>query len=352
MGTLIHLDGMDLYDDYQDFAARYVATNVNNASQFGTTSGRFSGGGFTPTGSTRGIGVNTDNTKNYKTFGFAYKSDLGGALNAVAGIFDSVTPVASVAHAAVHVNSDGSIGVSGGDTFTQSAVSSTGVITANNWFYIEVKFFKDQTSGLIAVAVNGVEVVTFAGDTQEATSGGDMYVHIGYFSGSGQTIALDDFYIKEDASANDAYLGDVRVETLYPDADTATEEWTLSAGSDTYALIDDTLGGDGDTTYISASTVGLQSEVGVTNSAVSPTTIHAVQVKSKASKTDAGSIEYKHYLYDSGTSPLTPEYSAAITPSESTYGPAYSLHESNPATASAWTPTDIDNLVLGVEITG
>lgn len=160
--------------------------------------------------------------------------------------------------------------------------SATGVIVLNQWHYIEIGVAISDTVGTVTVKVDGTTVITLTGqDTNN--SGGNVNV-IAFQTGSNggtATYQVDDIYVVDSATT----LGERRIETLYPTSDVA-QGWTRSAGSDNYALVDETQV-NGDTDYVQASVVNTVDTYGFQDVTGSPATIDAVQVSAFAEKTDA-----------------------------------------------------------------
>jgi hypothetical protein len=111
------------------------------------------------------------------------------------------------------------------------------------------------------------------------------------FEGEGTTDnTIDDVYVLDDAgSDNTDFLGDVRVETVFPDADGAANDFTrVGGGSNNYEAVDDGLTPDDDTTYNHSSTAADEELYGFAALTGSVGTVFGVCVKMLARKEDAG----------------------------------------------------------------
>jgi hypothetical protein len=116
----------------------------------------------------------------------------------------------------------------GSTTGTLLGTASSGA-AAGTWAYYEFKVTVNDTTGVAQVMYNGASVLNLTGqDTCSTANVNARYVKIGAGAGSVNT-DVDDFYILDTSgSQNTTYLGDVRVETLYPNADTAQKDFTTA----------------------------------------------------------------------------------------------------------------------------
>jgi len=236
----------------------------------------------------------------------------------------------------IGLNYSGSITLDG-DGGATIGTSAPSVILPQTWHHIELRGHLSGT-GSGSIVVDGVEVINVpSADFLEGTSRNFLM-----FTGGGATHTLDDIVYQQDASALPPLLGEHKIHTLFPSADTAQADWTGA-----YTDIDDPIGStDGDTTYISATTLNANSEFDLGNLAESPTTIHAVQSSITARKTDAGTIGVTQYVDSNGAEGAGTEFAAAET-----YATHKDVHELNPDGSVAWTETSINALKVGVEIT-
>ena len=88
---------------------------------------------------------------------------------------------------------------------------------------------------MVELRLDGAPLLSFTGDTRNAGTAEIAMVrfsnhHIS--SGNRHTLRLDDVYVCDTSGGrNDDFLGDVKVVTLRPNADTAQADFTPSAGS-------------------------------------------------------------------------------------------------------------------------
>ncbi len=343
--TIRIMDGFDLYANLTGVAQKWGVVGAN--STLTTTGGRFGGGAVQFTGSVSTLRHTDTVNEGFISAGFAFKGDNSVDVRAF-GWTDTVSAAASAdLNAGLEILTDGSLRAEGDGGITLGT-SAVGLIVPNVWHYVELQVSRAVApSGVFKVYVNGTLVLDVTGDTQESTASGAF--HIGAVGTADALHYFDDVYISSDASALPSVYGDVKIETLLPDGDTAQADWTPLSGTG-FSNIDDALGtnGDGDTTYISDTTLNNKSEFDLGNLSETPTTIAAVSHSSRHSKTDSGTIEYTPYIDSAGTESA----GTATAPADGAYGMVSDVYELDPNTAAAWTTSGVNALKSGVEITG
>jgi len=125
-----------------------------------------------------------------------------------------------------------------------------------------------------------------------------------------------------------------------------------SSGADHYALVDETSLNEADYVWVDggASSQTLYDTFGYPDHSTESETINSVTVKAYCKKavtgTDASNVRIRPQVSIGGTG----YYGAAqnLTSSTALYTKAWTT---NPATSSAWSWTNIDNLIAGIELT-
>jgi hypothetical protein len=241
----------------------------------------------------------------------------------------------------LHLLVTGAIQVLRNDS-TVLATSAVGVITAGTYHYIEFKATIHDTTGSVEVKVNGATVASATNvDTKQSAN---AYCNLVRFAGASSTSYIDDVYICDttgSAPTND-FLGDCRVDTLYPNADGTYTSFTPSSGTDHYALVDETAPNTSD--YVESSTAGHQDSYQMGNLSALTGTIYGVQVSVAALKDDAGARSLKVGVRSSSTNSVSAAQTLAT-------GQVYyrNIHETDPATAAAWTESGVNAAQLMVE---
>lgn len=340
------IDGFDLYNGVG--ANTGVQAKWINNGTFSMVAGRFGGQAFR-------IGTGASNSgsqriwpSNYAEFtvGIAVRYYVFPTVTNSAGhiIFMDSTST----QCGITVNTSGAVEIRRFTTLTTSttlATSANSVISANTWHYIEMETVINDTTGSMNVYVDGVLAVSVSGaDTKTSANNYANRISIGNSQGNtaaAGSIDFDDYYLTDSATR----LGERRVETLMPNADTAQKDFTRSAGSDNFALVDEALS-NGDTDYVQGSTVGNLDRYTHAGFSVPPTAISAVQLTSFALKTDANSRSIALHARSGATDSDGPNYALAAS-----YGKFDRILETDPATSTAWTPTGVNSLQFGPKVT-
>jgi len=165
-----------------------------------------------------------------------------------------------------------------------STVIGTGTATfvVDTWRYIELKCVVSATVGQIEtrldagtspdINVTNVNTGALAIDT----------ITLRQFTGR---VRYDDFYAVDTtgSSPTNAFLGEVRIETIAPTGNGANTAWTGAFGD-----WDDGTSHDTDSTYVSSSTPGDRETSTLSDLSVATGTVFAVQTVLTARKDDAG----------------------------------------------------------------
>lgn len=252
----------------------------------------------------------------------------------------------------VTCNSAGQLAVKRGlATGTQvGGFSSIGLVQDSTTFYdIEVKFVV-ANSGSCIIQVNGEEVLSVTGDLASTANENCNNILFGKPSSAPPLSTADIIYehvviMDTTGTAMNDFIGPIKVNPHYLTADGFYTDFTANTG-DRWDAVND-LDPDGDTTYISANVVGNKYTAVATNLPAGITTVHALAVWAKSQRDDDVTRAYKALLRYSGTDQLGSD--------DKYIGPNYayqiSTFDVSPFSATAWTPTEIDGLEVGVQIT-
>lgn len=159
----------------------------------------------------------------------------------------------------------------------------------DGFHYVELKATIHDTTGAAEVRINGSAVIgplTGIDTRNGGTLAGWNYVRWNGASNPNQTI--DDVYILDGSGSSlNTFLGDVRVDTHFPNANGNSSGSTPSTGTDRYATVDEADPND-DTDYNTITSVGTKDTLGIENLKNSGATPLAVQVSVFCRKTDDG----------------------------------------------------------------
>ena len=245
----------------------------------------------------------------------------------------------------VHLNSSGKLYVARGATVLGTGAT---VLSINVFYYIEVKATIDNTVGAVTVKINGTTEITITGaDTQQTANASANQIIIGgdqFSTGGGTFKTYDDLVIWDTSgTANNDFMGDIRVQALLPSGAGTTTAWTPSSGAN-YTDVDESAPND-DTDYVSSSTPGQIDTYAMGNLTSVAGTIKAVQSLLYARKDDAGVRTIAPVFHISAT-----DYVQANLPDLTTsYQYLPQILEVSPATAVAWTLAEINAMEFGAK---
>ena len=230
--------------------------------------------------------------------------------------------------------------------------TAPGVFNPAIWTYVETKVTFDNSTGVVNLRVNGLEVLDLIDqDTQNtAHAYADSLVlsnqtSLGWLSqvGVGSTW-FDDVYIADttgDAPTND-FLGDCRVDVLYPNGEGVTQQWTPSTGVTHYTLVDESV--PNVTDYVEDSITGHQELFDFANLTTVTGNIYGVQLNLTAMKDDSGSRLINPLCRSGGVT-----YDSANQALSTYYTDIQKLWTEDPATDAPWTESGVNGAQFGAE---
>lgn len=193
---------------------------------------------------------------------------------------------------ALQITAAGEIQILRGTTLLEETVGLN--LGVDIWYYIELKILIHDSTGTYDLVVDGINVLSDV--NQDTRNGTPTEVNLISFLGSGTLDpAIDDIYILDDAGSDNVdLLGDVRVETVFPDADGATNDFTrFGGGSNNFEAVDDGTTPDDDTTYNHSITAAHKELYGFAALTGNVGTVFAVDVAMLVKKEDAGSRTFR-----------------------------------------------------------
>jgi len=127
------------------------------------------------------------------------------------------------------------------DAYVDGVKVADGTIEVSHmgWFHVQFYCVIDD-AGSIGVKIDGHQSIDYSGDTQPAGAAGADY----YYQAIG-AMSIRTYYIDDLVWGSGDYLGDLRCVDIRPNADTAQDDWTPSAG-DNYSTVDETPENDAD----------------------------------------------------------------------------------------------------------
>ena len=215
-------------------------------------------------------------------------------------------------------------------------IASCAEVISSSLVHIEAKLFSNASTGTFQLKINGSLVI----DASDLNTGGSDITSFVIGSTNDNAVYYDNIYIADD------FQGELISYMLNPTSD-VTSDFTPSAGSDNYAMVDDDAQ-DGDTTYVESSTVGHQDLYGYEDA---PTNIDikAVSIVTVMKEVDPGDRFVRHIANQDATEyDLTSFGLGSIYPSGGSLG-LFEILNTCPDT-TAWTPTKLNAISFGLEI--
>jgi len=244
-----------------------------------------------------------------------------------------------------------------GNSWTHTNASGGGGVNSYIGNSIYLDFFFDAANGSFAVrAAGGTTLATpLYNSSSSATTAITSFSTVTEIKLYGQQPinywnqnrrVFDDFYFTAGNALADVFLGpNTRVYRLNPD-NTVASSWAGSDGNGAYYQLQQN---NGDTGYIKSAANGETSVVSIGNlPGDAPAYVQGVKVFNVVRK--AGLDNQSMVNIMASTSGDTPQ---EIGPTYSIPSESYSMKENtfltNPITSSAWTATEVNNMVIGVK---
>lgn len=336
--SLIFMDGFD-YHATADLLKKWT---LNSNTTISAAGGRRGGGAITLAPA----------SGNYlsKNLGANYAALIVGAAFSITA-FHTVTPQkileffdAGTTQADVRVHPNGTFSVT-----RNGVVLGTSTVSASvtGFQYLECKITFHATTGTVDLRLNGVSILALTGqNTQNTANAFASDVRLGQYA-SGSAVLYDDVYMCDTSgTTNNAFLGDVRIDMLLPNADGFYSQFTPSTGTSHFALVDEPT--PNTTDYNDGLTVGHRDSYAMANlAALASQTVYAVQVTAAIMKDDAGA-KSAAVMVRSGS--VNADGASVALPTSQVY--VSKIYEANPDGGVAWTEASVNALEAGVVVTG
>lgn len=335
------IEGFDQFDDITELrrdeylnASSFVTINSGGRSGSGKSLEVFATNGF---GYIQGWGETT------ATFvcGFAYRipDSTPGAGDIIRFYYDSTEQIT------LRSGSGGSnLYLDRGST---NIGSSTGLsLSQNIWYYIEIKVFLNNSTGTYDVWVDGINEIT--GTSTDTLAGSTAKINRVLFCGTNTPHnEFDDFYLLDDSgSDNTDRLGDCTVETIKPDADGTTNNFTIAGGgTNNYESVDDMAPPDDDTTYNHSSTASHKDLYGFAALTGNIDTVFGLEVSLLARKEDTGYRAIRTIARSNVTETESGDKGLGIEYQYKRY-----LYENDPNGGGDWTESSINSAQFGIKL--
>lgn len=335
--TLRFIDSFDHYataDISQKYSDSTFPSISSGNGRRGTSCLRLGG---TPNYVTRVLGAHAT-----WIVGFAFKvGALPGSYLAFLLFNDS-----STAHVDIRLGADGTLRATRNGT---TLATSTNALSASTYYYIEVKVTIDDSAGAVEVRVNGSSTNWINITSQDTRNAGNASANVIRLQGMNGTSSADfeDLYICDGSgSINNDFLGDVRVDCYLPNGNGNSSQLvgSDSNSTDNYQLVDET-SQNGDSDYVQSATVNNKDTYTVADMSHTPTNIFGTQLNMIAKKDDSGTRSICSVCRSGGT-----DYDGDTQALGTTYVDYRQIRETDPATSSAWTRSNLNSAEFGVKV--
>lgn len=231
-----------------------------------------------------------------------------------------------------------------GDGTVLATYATPWPVTTGSWWYIEMGGTIADSGGTCTVKVNGATVMSYTGDTKNGGTNASIDAISPNTSAGGYSSYFDDIYVCDGTGSApfNTFLGEIRVSTLVPTGAGSSTQFTPSTGAN-WSCVDELPFSATD--YVSDSVVGHRDTYAMADLYAGASNVLAVQNCLVAKKSDAGAVNLKSALKVGAT--VYTGSAQGLSTGDVTY---MDLRTQNPATAAAWSVSDVNALEAGVEV--
>lgn len=266
--------------------------------------------------------------------GFAYKIQLLGVGNSTLfRLLDN-----SNVQFEMYYSNDGIVHCTG--------TASTWTISTGVYMHIESAVTIGNSTGAVAVRLNGIEVLNVTGiDTQQTGNAYCTQFECLTRNTNNNEVWMDDLTLMDDTgTAFNGFIGDKRIIEQLPTGDGSVVTMTPSTGTDLYACVDDSTP-NGDTDYISSSTPGDRALFTFPALPVVTGDVLGMNVVFVGRKDDAGTRTVRGSVRSGGT-----DANGTTVSLPTSYARLSGQFLTDPDTGSPWTIASVNAAETGVEV--
>jgi hypothetical protein len=345
MGALL-VEGCDLYGTDEAKAVAYGWTRRQGSQELClTTGGRFGGPCLKLAFNNNGWMWVLNKTNVTTLFAFFAHKYPDETYSSNYGVYQAANNIGGLMFR-LRINSSKQIVIYDADGADQA--TSTGTLTLDSYHAVQVKAVAHATTGSVEVWINGVEFVTATNIDTMPSSGNQYFGRVTFGAVvSGADQFFDDICLWDDSGSdwNDWTDGkDLRIDTLYPNADTAQEDFIPLGAGDQFAEVNETPDHDADVSYNGSTNAGDKDRLGLEAFSGVPIAIYNVRSRIAVKKTNAGAANAKVGVFSGSTEDVS-----AAQGLSGDYGYLHHDSEINPDDSLAWEVADIDALQVQYE---
>lgn len=338
--TLRFIDGFDHYTTLAQFLYKYVETG--SSSYVSLDTGRRSGSNGVKLYSSSGYITKTLDDQATWIVGAAVK--LGTFPTSTGTLFQFRDNTGTV-QASLCVSTTGTLALYRGSTSGTLLASSPGALTTGAWNFIECRLTIADSGGYFEARVNGETWATYTGDTKYSSTLSTANSLRLYGMPSAATVYYDDFYMCDGTgSLRNDFLGDVRVDTIFPSGAGNAAQFTPTGSANNWENVDDA-SPDEDTGYNASDTAGQIDTFTFADLSTLNASVLGVQANVLARKDDAGTRLIRAIARVGSTN-----YEGADSSLSDSYFDQRHIWAQNPATSANWTEAEINAAEFGYKV--
>lgn len=254
--------------------------------------------------------------------------------------FVSINDAALATQGNARINSTGNIVLT-------CAGAPGGVTSANRfllhvWYYVEFKLFVDNVVGLWQARVNGVQWVTFSGDTQSNIHAYATRLYVGTQQNT-WNLDIDDYYILDGTglAPNNDYWGFTDVSALMPSEGGFYTQFATVFGAAFHFLAVNEIPPNEDASYVDDGTAGHKDSYTMQD-LPNTAAIKGVQVLHRGKVAGGGAINFQRLYRRAATDNL-----GGVTALAAAYAYYREIMETDPIAAAPWTVANINAAEFG-----
>lgn len=230
--------------------------------------------------------------------------------------------------------------------------TSAVALVAKGWNHVEIWATADDAAGAVEIRVNGVTVINLTGiDTVASSLVHFAQVRYGEFGWRSQDVGMQaDWYIEDLFAADDQglinndFIGDKKVYTKFPDADTTTQDWIPSTGATAWEILSNNPADDAE--FLTADNPGDTLIEEVEDLPADVVSIAGIMPTARAWKTDAGNAKIQLGMLSGSSLDVGVEHALSMAISYH-----WDVFELDPDTGAAWTVEGYNAAQVQVERT-
>lgn len=230
--------------------------------------------------------------------------------------------------------------------------SSNNVCPKDTWVHLEIKaqIANSIPTDSCIIKVDGNQEINLPATTDTCWLGNENISGFKLVSDStiGHDVFLDDLVIWDSSGSDwNDFKGVMYISTLKPNGVGNYSQWTRSGGSNNYEMVDEDEYDD-DTTYVTTSTLSNRDSYDYENLNAAVDSIKAVCLTTVGTKSAGTALRTINGF--SRISSTDYDHDWGYTLDDDNYRVHQNIWEESPATATAWTPAEINGAEFGVKV--